>query len=227
MADIESAFIGDEKAMRNVTKVLADKILGTSIEVDVNENLIPPFVEAPETSLTSSDERKIQEAAAKQCGGNDQECITAKSAALRQEALAAKERQANSSANVIKGRRLTVNIIDENGKRRRVIVPDGQKFKMSNISSSDPRKGLQVPTLDYIQNQFTMLGRLTLETFVYVFGIILTFTVFSVYFGNPLFALPLVVIAVFIPYSGYIMVFGFYLFKTAVNTYVGPSASSK
>lgn len=220
MAYIESAYYGDEKAVRKVTKILENKILGTDIDVDVNEQLIPPFEEAAETSLTSRDERKIREAAAKQCGGNDQECITAKEAQLRQETLATKTRQANSSANVIKGRRLTVNIIDENGNRRRIIVPDGQKFKMSKITVNDPRKEFEVPTMEYLQKQFKMLGTLTLETFVYVFGIVLTFTVFSIEL-TPLFAIPLVVISVFIPFSGYIMVFGFYMFRTFVNVYVG------
>lgn len=221
MAYIESAFLGDEKAMRNVTKVLGSKILGTSIDVDVNEKLIPPLTVADKTELTAAEERKIREAASKQCNGNDQECITAKEAQLRQEVLAAKERQGNSSANVIKGRRLTVNIIDENGKRRRVIIPDGQKFKMDNISISDPRKPMQLPTMEYVQNQFKLLGSLSLSTFVYVFSIVLTFTVFSSVMGTPLFAIPLVVIAVFIPFSGYIMVFLYYMFTAFVATYVG------
>jgi hypothetical protein len=41
MAYIESAFYGDEKSQRNATKVLGDKVLGTTIDLDVNEKLIP------------------------------------------------------------------------------------------------------------------------------------------------------------------------------------------
>lgn len=221
MAYIESAYYGDEKSMRKITKVLADKVLGTTIDVDVDEKLIPPFEVADKTELSARDERKIREAASRQCNGNDQECITAKEAQLRQEALAAKERQGNSSANVIKGRRLTVNIIDADGKRRRVIIPDGQKFKMENVAISDPRKGLQVPKMEYIQNQFKLLGSLAFATFVYVFNVVLTYTVFSDAFGNPLMSIPLVVIAIFIPFSGYVMVFLYYMATGALKTYTG------
>jgi hypothetical protein len=220
MAYIESAFYGDEKSMRNATKVLADKVLGTTIDLDVDEKLIPPFVVANKTELTTEDDRKIRKQAQDTCGGVDQECIKNTEARLRQEALAAKENQANSSANIIKGRRLTVNIIDEEGKRRRLVVPDGQKFKLDNVSVTDPRKGgMQIPPMEYYQNQFKLLGALILSTLVYVFSIVATYTIFFREFRW--LAVPIVAISIFIPYSGYVMIFLWYMFNSAFNTYIG------
>jgi len=222
MAFIESAFYGDEKSQRNATKVLGDKVLGTTIDVDVNEQLIPAFEVAEKVEITSLEEKKIKEQAAAACGGVDQACITRTEASLRQQALAEKQKQSNSAANVIKGRRLTVNIIDENGKRRRLIVPDGQKFKLDNVAINDPKKGaLQVPTVDYIQNQFKLLGSLMFSTLVYVFSVAATYVLFMQTEFDLLLAVPATVIAVFIPYSGYVLIFLYFMFMSFVKTYVG------
>ena len=61
MAYIESAFYGDEKSQRNATKVLGDKILGTTLDLDVNEQLIPPFEVADKVEITSLEEKKIRQ----------------------------------------------------------------------------------------------------------------------------------------------------------------------
>jgi hypothetical protein len=222
MAYIESAFYGDEKSQRNATKVLRDKVLGTTIDVDVNEQLIPAFEVADKVEITSLEEKKIREQAAKSCGGVDQACIEKKEAELRQQALQAKQSQANSSATVIKGRRLTVNIVDENGKRRRLVIPDNQKFKLDNVTVNDPKAGpLQVPKMEYIQNQFKLLGSLTFSTLIYVFSIAATYVLFKQTKFDLLLAVPATVIAVFIPYSGYVLVFLYFMFNSAVSTYVG------
>lgn len=222
MAYIESAYYGDEKSQRNATKVLTDKILGTTVDVDVNEQLIPPFEVAEKVELTNQDERKIRNQAVKACGGVDQECIRKTEASLRQSVLAAKQNEANSSATAIKGRRLTVNIVDENNVRKRIVIPDGQKFKLDNVMINDPKKGsMQVPSLEYIQNQFKLLGGVVLSTLVYVFSVAVTYTLFMQGYGI-LVAIPATVISIFIPYSGYAMVFLWFMFQSAVNTFIGP-----
>lgn len=222
MAYIESAFYGDETSQRNATKVLSNRVLGTTLDVDVNEQLIPAFEVADKVSITTLEEKKIREQAVKACGGVDQACLEKKEAELRQQALQAKQSQSESSANIIKGRRLTVNIIDENGKRRRIVVPDGQKFKLDNVSINDPKKGpIQVPTMEYIQNQFQLLGSLTFSTLIYVFSVAATYVLFMQTDFNLLLAVPATAIAVFIPYSGYVMIFLYFMFITAVDTYVG------
>lgn len=219
MAYIESAYYGDEKTQRNATNVLRDKVLGTTLDVDVNERIIPPFEMTDKVELSSLEEQRIRQLASSQCGGVDQDCIRQTEAKLRQDALAAKQSQANSSATAIKGRRLTLNIIDEDGTRRRIVVPDGQNFRLDNVTVNDPKKGpLQVPPMEYFQNQFKLLGSLVLGAIVYVFSVAATYTLFMQ--NLELIAIPATVVAVFIPYSGYLMIFLYFMFTSAVNTYV-------
>jgi hypothetical protein len=221
MAYIESAFYGDEKSQRNATKVLGDKVMGTTLDIAVDEKLIPPFEVTQKVEISNLEEKKIRDKAVKACGGVDQDCIRNTEATLRQEALATKQKEANSSATAIKGRRLTVNIIDENGERKRIVIPDGQKFKLDNVSINDPKKGpLQVPSAEYIQNQFKLLGGLIVSTMIYVFSVAATYTLFM---RNTtlIIAVPVTAISVFIPYSGYVMIFLYFMVKSAINTYVG------
>jgi hypothetical protein len=221
MAFIESAFYGDERSQRNATKVIGDKITGTSLNLDVNEQLIPPFEVAEKVEITDSEEKKLKEQAVKQCGGVDQECVRTTTALLRQNALTEKQTQANSSATAIKGRRLTVNIIDETGQRRRIVIPDGQKFSLDKVSVNDPTKGsLQLPSPDYIQTQLATLAGLVVSTLIYVFSVAATYTLFMLY-TEPYIALPMTAIALFIPYSGYFLIILYFVGKTAVNTYIG------
>jgi hypothetical protein len=220
MAYIESAFYQDENSSRDVTKVLYDKVSGTSLDVDVNEKLIPPFEVTDKVELKSEEVEQIRKQAEKECGGNDQQCIAAKESAYRQNALVEKQKEGNSSLGVIKGRRLNVNIIDENNQRRRRVVADGQKFQLDNVTVNDPKKGpLQVPSSEYIQNQFKLLAGIVLATVVYVFSIAATYTLFMQH--TALFvAIPVIAISVFIPYSGYVMIFLYFMVKSAINTYV-------
>lgn len=218
---IESAYYGDEKSMRNITASLGDKITGTTLDVGVDEKLIPAFEVSEKTELSSLEEKNLRNMASKTCGGVDQECINATEARLRQEKLAEKERSANSAVGVIKGRRLTVNILDADGKRRRVVVPDGQKFKLDNVAIGSGKDGKSsLPTLKYAQTQLYMIAGIVLGTIVYVFGIIATYTIFAPRFGLPV-AIPMTVISVVVPYSGYMMIFFYFMFKSAVDTYVG------
>ena len=219
MATIESAYYGDEKARRNITKALTGKINGTSIDVDVNEKLIPPFEVVNKTELSQEDERKIKDQSKRACGdGVDQQCMTATEARLRQNALTEKEAQSNSSANVIKGRRLIVNLVDENGEKRQVVVPDGQKFSMANLSTN-PAKGAELPSVDTIKNQVMIWAGVAVGAAVYVFSVAATYTVFFPILDY--FAIPLIVIALFVPYSGFIMIFGYFMGASALKSYLG------
>jgi hypothetical protein len=195
--------------------------MGTTLDVEVNEQLIPPFEVTNKVEISNVEDKKIRDQAAKACGGNDQECVRRTEASLRQNALIAKQSEANSTATAIKGRRLTVNIIDENGKRKRIVVPDGQKFKLDNVSVSDPKQGgFQVPSSSYIQNQFKLLAGLMFTTLIYVFSVAATYTLFMQ--NTPLFvAIPVTAISIFVPYSGYALVFFYFMVKSAINTYVG------
>ena len=220
MAYIESAFYGDEKTSRNITKVLADKILGSKIYVEVSEKLLPPFVVTPKVEIEPKEEKKIKDDAVKACGGADQACIERTEARLRQDMLAAKQQANETNEALIKGKRLTVNLI-ENGKRVRKVIPDGNKFTMDNLTSADPKSGgdKALPSLTQVQDNLKTLGMLVLAAATYVFSVAATYTLFMQM--GPLVAVPTTAIAVFIPYSGFFMVFVYYMFMRAVDTYVG------
>jgi hypothetical protein len=91
---------------------------------------------------------------------------------------------------------------------------------LDNVTVNDPKKGpLQVPSSEYIQNQFKLLAGIVLATVVYVFSIAATYTLFMQH--TALFvAIPVIAISVFIPYSGYVMIFLYFMVKSAINTYV-------
>lgn len=133
MARIDSAYFGDDVGYRNITDALRRKISGGKLDVVANSELIPTFEAAPETTLEVEDEKKIREDAVRSCGEADQTCLEATKARLRQERLKEKERTNMSSANIVKGRRLTVNIVDKDKKRRTLIVPDGQKLLLDDV----------------------------------------------------------------------------------------------
>ena len=229
MAYIESAYYGDETSQRDATKSLRDSVVGTTIDKKVDSSLIPVFEVTTKADISDEEAAKIRRDASKACGGVDQACIERTEGQLRQEALDQKQKEANATATSVKGRRLTVNIINERGERQRIIVPENQTFKMSNISPNDPKNGpIQVPSADYIQNQLKLLGGITLSTLVYVFSVVITFVLFmqpDPRFSNSgpnfLLAVPATVIAVFIPYSGFVLVFLYYMFFSAVKTYIG------
>jgi hypothetical protein len=219
MVYIESAFLGDEKDMRDVSKVLRDKVVGTAIKVPVDNKLIPAFVVTNKSQITKEDERKIRESAERVCGGADQQCMEAKMAELNQQVLLSKSAQSSSAANIVKGRRLTVNILDEKGKRKRVVVPDGQMFELDGISPMDPKKPPSaLPSFDYIKTQSLEFAAIAVMTFVWVFGIVATYALFA-RMGWGYIAWVLAFIAFIIPGSGYFIILGYFILESFVSNY--------
>lgn len=220
MAYIQSATYGDEKTQRDATKVVRDKVSGSSLDIDVNEKLIPPFEVTQKVEITDLEEKKIREDASRACGGADQECVARTEAKLRQEKLKEKQTSLDTAEAEIKGRRLTVIYIDANGKKVRKVIPDGQKFTLDNVTGGDPKKTL--PSVDEVQQKFRTLALTVLYTLLYVFSVAATYVLFSqkTRFGLAA-AVPATVVAVFIPFSGYFMIFLYFMFFSAVDTFIG------
>lgn len=179
MVYIDSAYFGDEKSFRNITKSFLGKVSGDTIDVLADEKLIPPFEVSDKTELDNLDQRRIREDAVRACGGEaDQECLERTRLKLSQERLREKEREIERK-NIVKGRRLTVNIVDDQGRRRQIVVPDGQQFTLSGITSINPgAKGLGLPERSEIQKKFWSLLTIVVLVFFYVFGIAISYTVF-------------------------------------------------
>ena len=225
---LESAYYGDEKSFANITKSLAKKVAAGVLEVTSNSQLKPTFESAPETTLDSKDEKKIRDEAVRGCGGeSDQKCLEAKRLQLSQERLKEKEME-DLGKGVIKGERLTVNIV-ENGKRRTLITPSGQKLRLENIlgdKASDKDAILALPTPSQFQSRAISLLTIVLSTFIYVFGIVAVYAVFmrqADETGKDYFRIVGYVgaaVSVMFPGTGFLIILGYFGFKAFMENMV-------
>lgn len=227
---LESAYYGDEKSFANITGSLAKKIIGGVLDVTASSELKPAFEAAPETRLESKDERAIREEAVKACGGeSDQGCLERTRLKLSQERLKEKENE-NLVKGVIKGDRLTVNVVD-NGKRRTLIAPAGQKLRLDNIlgdKASDKDAILALPSSNEIQDRAISLLTVIVSTFFWVFSIVAVYTVFMRKYdpSNPetdsfrLLAYASGAAAVVFPGLGYLIILGYFGFNAFIAEYV-------
>jgi hypothetical protein len=225
---LESAYYGDEKSFANITGSLAKKIIGGVLDVTASSELKPAFEAAPETRLDSKDERRIREEAVKACGGEaDQGCLERTRLKLSQERLKEKENE-NLVKGVIKGDRLTVNVVD-NGKRRTLIAPAGQKLRLENIlgdKASDKDAILALPSTNQIQDRAISLLTVVVSTFFWVFSIVAAYTVFMRQYEATgkdsfrLIAYASAAAAVIFPGLGYLIILGYFGFNAFIAEYV-------
>jgi hypothetical protein len=225
---LESAYYGDEKSFANITGSLAKKIVGGVLDVTASSELKPAFEAAPETRLESKDERAIREEAVKACGGEaDQSCLERTRLKLSQERLKEKENE-NLVKGVIKGDRLTVNVVD-NGKRRTLIAPSGQKLRLENIlgdKASDKDAILALPSTNEIQDRAISLLTVVASTFFWVFGIVAAYTVFMTQYTNTgrdifrIVAYASAAASVIFPGLGYLIILGYFGFNAFIAEYV-------
>lgn len=223
MVFIESAFWGDERSTKNVTQVLKDKIVGNKLTVEkVDDQLIPAFTVAPKSELSREDVKKIREQAEKACGGADQDCVKLRTSELTQGALREKANAevAEGAAQIIKGKRLTVTVRDAKGNLERKVVPENGKFELEGLSATDPRKaGEFLPSAESVRSAFLTFTGVSLSTFIWVFGVAATFTLFSQLgwkYATPV----LTLIALIIPNSGYVMIIGYFMTRSFIDNYV-------
>jgi hypothetical protein len=212
MVKITSAFLGDEISAQNVTKSLQNKVSDNgSIDVEVNSRLIPFIGRSEKITLTDSEKQDIQKQATELCGGGfSTECIENRKAQLQQSKLEEKENQTNSSANLVKGRRLTVNYIDEIGEKRSLVIPEGQRFQLgmpdtelSSVQVELPSKPFKMPGLGGTALELFKILSVIVLTFLFAASVALTYktTLLSGYTRYVAYALTAA--AVFIPYSGF------------------------
>lgn len=218
MVYIARASYGDEKTARDITEVLNDKISGTSLDVPVDEKLIPTFTVVDKAELDAAELKKITTEATKSCGtAADQTCMEATKSRLQQEALAQKQRAADANAPNIKGKRITVEIVDDSGKRKTVVVPEGQRFKLDNIKPGG-QSGL--PSMSYVQTQVGIIIGSIFASLTYAFNIMATWTLFAPIFGREV-AGGLTAVSALVPYSGFVMIALYFGTKKFISKYVG------
>lgn len=176
---LESAYYGDERAFANITKSLASKITGGVLDVTADAQLKPAFEAAPETKLDGRDQKSIREESVRACGGEaDQACLDRMKLKLSEERLREKENE-NLSKSVIKGDRLTINIIDR-GRIRKIVTPAGQKLRLENlIGTSKAADGASdMFAGSKIQEYAISIITVVVSTFFWVFSVVAVYAVF-------------------------------------------------
>jgi hypothetical protein len=212
MVYLENAYFGDEKSFQDITAFLGGKVSGGVLDVTADEKLIPAFEVAQKTELSNKDDKVIRDQAVKLCSEADQKCLDATMSKLRQERLQEKQRETLNPATTIKGRRLTVNVRDDQNKLRTLVVPDGQKFKLEGITTTDPKnKDFQLPSASDIQEKSWIVLGVIAGAFVYVFSIAAVYAIFmreALATGKDYFrmvAYGATGLSVLIPYSGLVI----------------------
>lgn len=223
MAYIKSAYLGDERSSQNVTDSLASKIEGGKLKTVANSSLLPMFEVGGKIALSDSDEEDIKAEAEKQCGaGNDTQCLDSTQAKLRRSKLEDKEREKQSSAYLVKGRRLTVTYVDENGQEKTMIVPEGQEVSLEGlrqlekpVAEGQPpsfKPTWSFPTLTGTALEAIKITGIILGVFLYVFSVIATYRTL-IQAGFTWIGYAGTAAAAFFPYSGYVIMLVFFAGK--------------
>lgn len=208
MVKVLKASFGDEYGNTDVLKTLNDKVKDDAIDIYVDSSIIP-FIDtisgAKSTKLSDDEKTEVNTLAEQMCGPTDQICLEIKREELAASLLKKKEAtKTSSTAQIIKGRRLTVEYEDANGERRKAIVPEGQQFQVGKLGKEEAAAPVETETPAWqkiFSSWWGILGTF-LMTFLYVASIIITWMTF-VRYGSKILAGGMVAVSVFIPYSGF------------------------
>lgn len=175
MATLKKAYFGDENSIQDITAIIRDRIDGSTIDIPVDNQLVPIFEGSPQASLTDLDRSKIEQFARETCGNSDQSCIDARRATYTQQTLQMRLSAAGDPANTVKGTRLRVEIENPDKSITRKIIPAGQRFKFDDF---EPDDGINIFSYEYIRRRAVDFTYYALIAFVWAFGIVATFVYF-------------------------------------------------
>lgn len=214
MVVVTSATYGDEFSSTNVLGALQTR-LSKGGQVLVDSSLIPIVrrVTGP-TTLTDAEKEDAKAKAVQACGGtNDQACIEMKTQEFARTRLDEKEKEENTPASIVKGRRLTVTYKGSDGRERTAVIPEGQAVdlepKPTGAFDTASVKGIDWSWLGGTTAK-TVLG--ILGTMAYVASVLLTWKEFPRY-GMYTLTWIMTGIAVLIPYSGFALSLGSMFFS--------------
>lgn len=182
---IESAYLGDERSRTSVLQSLRSYVSSDgTISVPVSSALIPILQVGGKVELTDQEVKQAREMAEDACGGaTDKTCVDVKQQDFQRQMLTDKEHQSQSTANIIKGRKLTVTVVDENGKRETLQVPEGQKFEYGKPTSVAPLKLEKsfFPSFTFVGLIFTIVQYIAIFVGVlfYVASVFITYDTFK------------------------------------------------
>jgi len=200
---INQATWGDESSTTDITESLQKQAAGGYLNTKANNSLVPAInLLGPNMSVNLNDTEKadIKTQAATICGNvSDRKCIDYQQNQLETSMLQGKLSDKQSSANIVKGRRLTLTYTDtDTGLQKTVAVPDGQEVKFGTPPS------IALPSMPSLGG--TVLAGATgittlIATVLYAFSIFVTYRLL-VLTGHLAVAYVLTGVAIVFPYSG-------------------------
>jgi hypothetical protein len=222
MVSIQSATFGDEFSSTNVLKSLQDKLAsGGAIDMTVDSSIIPLVDRATgvgATELSGPERQDVKALAEDVCGPSDQTCLDIKTQEFAEKKMKEKAEAGINSANIVKGRRLTVTYTDANGQPRTAKIPEGQKFALGEKAgapdASFDYEAATSPMRGLAMSIWAVVGT-TIVTFLYVSSIVITLSTYAEY-GRKLLTIAMTAIAAFVPLSG----FGLSFFAPAIAEFV-------
>jgi hypothetical protein len=217
---IESAYMGDERSRVKVTDSVKNQITEDGLEVVAGSALLPYVQVEGEIRLNDFEIAAAKELAEEACGGGvDAICNEIKTQEFMRKRLAEKEQEMYSAANVIKGRKLTLNLKDQTGRPMVIEVPEGQKYKLSKgelgIKPEDSYFKLDEAAIAITIEVLKIIG-IALGVGAYAFSILITYRAFlqTGYLWQTILA---TAVAVFFPYSGFFIVFSWFGIKELIK----------
>lgn len=217
---IDGAYMGDERSRVNVTDAVKKQITDEGLDVTAGSALLPAIQVEGEIFLTDQDLQTAKEQAEEACGGgSDAICNQIKTEEFKRRILEEKERQMVSSANIVKGRKMTINLTDNQGRKSVVEVPEGQKYKLSReelgIQPGESYFKVDEAIKETVFNVLTILAYMILAG-VYAFSVLITYRAF-LQTGILWQTILGTAIAVLFPFSGFFLVFGWFGLKELVK----------
>lgn len=202
---INQATWGDEEAATDITASLQKQAAAGYLDTRADNTLVPAIDLMGTTStvtLSDSDKADIAKKAVTICGSaSDKKCVDFQSNQLSSSLLQEKTMKQQSSANIVKGRRLTLTYTDSaTGVQKTVMVPDGQAVKFGTPPTMSLPK---MPTMSGTMLSGASTAMTVVGTLLYVFSIAVTYRLLVIT-GHLLTAYVLTAVAVVVPYSGLI-----------------------
>jgi hypothetical protein len=218
MVLIKQATFGDETSATDITQSLQGKVTNGYLAVVADSKLLPSVtLNTNAAELTQEDKDLALKQAIEQCNGaNDQACLAERSGKFEQSLLQQRVAEQNATDKTVKGRRLTVTVIDDYGKEQTLQIPDGQEFKLGNppAGAATASTGVSLASIA-AQLASVIFGAILL--FLWVFSVVATYRTLldagyrvPVYIGTAT--------AILIPYSGYLIMLFYFFFVTYLTS---------
>lgn len=216
MVVIKSATYGDAYSSTDVQSSLAKQVKDGALSIKVNSSIVPLVDSASgarTVSLSNAEKKDILNTASESCGTSDQTCLEIKTRELAEAKLKAKLAETTrSTVELIAGKYLAVEYVDENGRPRKVKVPEGQELQLGTLgkkSAGTPPIDLKAalsPATQTLNAIWSSTGYGIL-VFVYVSSILITWMTVRKS-GSRLIAYGLTAVSAIIPYSGVFIAIG-------------------